>query len=243
MANDIEKLVYRRGQRWWLDARTFRDVDGGREPLCEPGRTVATSDRSQALALAKLRIAELASLRLARQTKGIERGMRLKDAAREWLIFLARDTDLENATIASYEWATRWIIILMKENPFLHELTTLQARNLRTAASKAVSKRTRKPLSSRSQRHIVKTLQLIIEWGQTEGVVPSGLDVVAPALRRMRVRNKQTPYFEPVEVAAFLEGMVDTAGSITPAVLLTYIWAMTGVPTHWRPGPPDDRPG
>jgi len=228
MASDIEKHVYKRGRRWWLDARTFKDVDGDREPLCESGRTVATSDRSRALALAKLRIAELESLRHARQTEGLERGLRLQDAAREWLIFLARDTDLDNATIESYEWATRWIIFLMKENPFLHELTTLQARNLRTAVSNAISRRTRKPLSSRSRRHVVKTLQLIVEWGQTEGVVPSGHDVVAPALKRMRVRNKPTPYFEPVEVAAFLQGVVDIAGSITPPVLLTFIWAVTG---------------
>jgi integrase len=228
MTDDLEKRAYKRGRRWWLDARTHQDVGGDREPLRENGSTLATTDKARAIELAKTRMAELEYLRLACQTKGLEKAIKLREAARDWLIHLARDTDLDDATIEGYEWAARWIITLIKGNPHLHEITTQQARALRKDVSKAISRRTGRTLSLRSRRYVLKTLEMILDWGQTEGTVPGGDNPITPALKRMRVTNKQTPYFEPVEVAAFLQGLIDAADTVTAQVLLSFIWALTG---------------
>lgn len=228
MSSEIEKRIYLRGKRWWLDARSHRDAGGDREPLREKGSTLATTDQARAIELAKTRMAELEYLRLSCQTKGLKGAIRLREAARDWLIHLARDTDLDDATIESYEWAARWILTLIRKNPYLHELTTQEARTLRKALAKAVSRRTGKRLSSRSQRHVLKTLEMLVDWGKAEGTVPGGDNPIKPALKRMRVTNKQTPYFEPVEVAAFLQGIVDSAGTVTAQVLLSFTWALTG---------------
>lgn len=228
MPIDVAKHVYRRGQRWWLDARPYKDVGGDREPLRERGSTLATTSCTRALELGEARVAELEQLRVTRRTTGLARGIRLREAAREWLIDLARETDLDDSTIESYEWAARWILTLIGGNPYLHEITTQQARDLRKALAKAVSRRTGKILSSSSRRHALKSLEMLVDWAQAEGAVPPGYNPVTPALKRMRVTNKPTPYFEPVEVAAFLQGLVDSASTVTAQVLLSFIWALTG---------------
>ena len=220
--------TYKRGTRWWLDARPYKDVGGDREPLCEAGQSLATKDNVRALVLAKRRIKELEELRRAVQLTGIRRALRLHEAAKLWLIHLARETGLDRDTIDAYEWACRWIVTLMPNNPWLHDIATPDGRKLRVATGEAVSRRTHKPLSSSSRRHILKTLEMIVEWGQTEGIVPAGPNPVTAALKKMVVRNQPTPYFEPVEVAAFLQGLVDIVGSLTPLVLVTFIWALTG---------------
>lgn len=220
--------IYERGTRWWLDARAYKDVGGDREPLREAGQSLATRDRARALVLAEQRIKELEKLRRDKQLTGIRRALRLHEAAKQWLVHLARETSLDHGTIDAYEWACRWILTLMPEDPWLHDLTTPDARNLRVATGEVVSRRTHKPLSSSSRRHILKSLEMIVEWGQTEGLVPAGMNPVSAALKQFAVHNEHTPFFEAVEIAAFLQALIDIVASVTPLVLMAFIWALTG---------------
>lgn len=228
LTREANKRIYRRGWRWWLDARAYRDAGGTRQPLCEPGSDVATKDKARAVDLAVERLAELQDLQHAQGYDGVRKVLTLPEAVKGWLKYLATETELNAKTIQSYAWAATWILTGLPNGLHLHEVTTDHARTLKAKLKKVVSRRTRKKLSSRSRRHVVKTLELLWRWGQLEGAVPHTPNPVRPALIHMPVRGKETPYLEPPEVAAFLQAVLDITGEVTAMCLLVFVWAMTG---------------
>ena len=84
-------MLYLRGERWWGDFRSFRDVSGAREPLTPAGDRYATKNRAVALRLANARVEALMDERHRIDDGGHEGAWTLVEAGKDLLRSLAEN--------------------------------------------------------------------------------------------------------------------------------------------------------
>jgi integrase len=177
--NGTRSRLFRRGNRWWADLRSFSAVGGKREPLVAPGATVATTDRVVAETLLADRLREL-------------QGRRRHKA------LLGEDDDQE-ATLAAY--AAEHLKRKARSGRFTERWLQLSEHHLRRAISFFGADR---QLSSITVEHLQAFTNHLLDTPSprggtlSPGTVRAHLNSLSNLYRRAQSESLVTPGYNPV---------------------------------------------
>lgn len=186
--------------RFYLDARDYADVGGGREALCVPGETLATTDEDLAEALAAKRLTELQRTRAAAQGRmvaDLPPVTTLAAYVREHLIAKAR------AGAVTADWLEGTELRLTRAVEFFgadRDLSTITVADVRRW-NEAL---TAQGLSGSTRRQHVYALSHVYRRAQGEGKVAPGYNPVAAMMDKPKANTGEARWLEVPEAALLL---------------------------------------
>lgn len=202
--NGTKSRLFRRGDRWWADLRSFGDVGGSREPLVAAGEKVATTVRDVAETLLADRLKDLEERRRNRSLLGYEGGARFAEHAAEHLKKKAQSGEFSIQWLQSSEHHLRRAMDFFGA---ARDLASIGVRDVQrfTDHLKQVPSPRGGTLSKGTVRHHLNTLSNLFRRAQSEGVVPPGHNPVASMMEKPRGETVEAKWLEIQDATLFLE--------------------------------------
>jgi integrase len=195
--------LYTRGGRYWLDARAYADVGGGREKLAAPGETLATKDSIMARDLAAKRVRELERLRREKTLAGVSRMTTLRSYADHHLVEKAKESDITDAWMEQAERHLQAALGYFGDVP----LTQITVERVREYASHLTTQKTRggRALSGGTRRHYLNSLSNLFRRAAGEGYVLPGYNPVAALMHKPTPKRRESRWLEVHDAALLIE--------------------------------------
>jgi integrase len=237
---EINRLVYRRGIRYYIDLRRY---GLGRIALQPDGETRATMDTDEAVRLGLVMLEQAQADAAALRDSRVGRHLTIGIVARSWESTLLRDVAeerLSDTTRVRYLLALRQLLGTTNEHgdphtPALDQdlpIYRLHTRHVRAALATLRSRTGRQgPLSPTSLNHCVVVISLLVKHAITLEAMPPHADPVGGLGKSERPparRSDRTDFLEVPEVAVLLETLRARPVGAVPYALIAALLLYTG---------------
>jgi integrase len=202
--NGTKSRLFRRGDRWWADLRSFGDVGGKREPLVPQGARSATTDRDVADALLGERIRELERARRERSLLGYSTTVTLRKYATRHLIEMKNSGQLTDKWIGENEHRLGRAVDFFGPDRPLATITTRDVQAWTNALREMDSPRGGK-VSDGTVRHHLNALSKLFNRARSEGAVPSGTNPVGDMIDKPKAETGEAHFLDLHDAALLLE--------------------------------------